>query len=212
MTLFLMLATASHLAAPTTYRWDPAQSQVYVQVFKADTLLSGLSHDHVVRATEMRGTLHWDPADPTTCKATVEVPVATLAVDEDTLRQRLGYPLNLSDSDKETVRRHMLAEDQLHADAHPLIRFQSDACLAGPKPGVIAASGQLTVRGQSKTFELRLSVTEESGGLRVKSSFEAVHRDFGFKPYSALLGTLKNAETLRFTLDAFATTKPSAGP
>ncbi len=62
-------------------------------------------------------------------------------------------------------------------------------------------TGKLTMRGTSKTVTANMTVNADGSKLSAKGSFTASHADFGFSPFSAILGTLKNDEALSFSID-----------
>ena len=134
----------------------PLGGKLYVQVFKdPDTLGAGLSHDHVMISKDFTGTAAFDLSDPSACNISITVPVATLDVDPDYMRQAVGYDTMLTASQREDVRTNMLAASQLNAAAHPNITFQSTSCTAS------SISGNLTIRGQSQPVTMNASITED---------------------------------------------------
>lgn len=191
-----------------TYRVVASESLVYVRLSPNEsTLLSGLSHEHVIRAGGLKGRIRWN-ASARECQVQIDVPVEALVVDEPELRQRLGLKTVLDAGDRETVTEHMQAEDQLFMRRHPRIRFRSKSCTS--RPGGVRVKGTLEIRGQKRALTVDLDLETSSGRLRAKGQFTVKHSDFGFKPYSALLGTIKNGEDLRFTLDIIAQTSPGS--
>jgi polyisoprenoid-binding protein YceI len=189
-------------AKPTaaTYTLDPAKGAVYVQVFKdAGTVAAGLSHDHVVRATGWSGTVRWDPADPSGCRISLTVPVTGLRTDEDSMRKRVGYDTTLDADQREEITGNMLAAGQLDATRYTQITFASTRCeAAGDK---VKVSGTLTVRGKGAPVTSTMTLAADGATLSAAGTFSAKATDFGFEPYSALLGALKNRNEMKFTVD-----------
>ena len=187
-------------AQPETYRFVPESSFVYVRLRPAPTLLSGLSHKHIVRASTFEGTVRYDPEDLARCAVRLSFPVASLVVDAPEDRKRIGLKDSLSPSDRADVRKNMLDEDQLHAEAHTSIRFVSTGCkkLAD---GRVQVSGGLTVRGKTAQISVPLLVAFADGLFHADGEVVLDHQAFGFKPYSAALGTLKNQAELRFGVE-----------
>ena len=97
----------------------------------------------------------------------------------------------------------MLAKKQLWADEHPTITYQSTRC--APSGDQITATGTLTIRGAAKEVTTPLQITLEGNRFTATGQFTVNHTDFDFKPYSAALGTIKNANPLEFHLDLTAT-------
>lgn len=183
------------------YRVVAETSDVYVHL-KPDssTLLSGLSHEHVIVAGDISGEVRWNPSTPADCWVDVQVPVSGLVVDPPKKREALGFDKELSDGDRKKVEKNMRAKNQLWADEYDTIRFRAAQC-SPLEDDVIEVKGSLTVRGVSANVSLPVKVTFEEGGLRARVEFSKVHADFGFEPYSNMLGALKNDERIDFHVD-----------
>ncbi|MGF1510857.1 MAG: YceI family protein [Myxococcota bacterium] len=205
--LSLMMMT-SISAGPTHYRVVPEQSDVFVELKPAKTILSGLSHRHVIVAENFSGQVKFDPDDPEACRVDIQVPVKDLVVDPEPKRKALGFEKKLSDGDKDEIRKNMLKKNQLWADKYETVRFESVSCVE-VEPERFRIRGALTVRGVQADLELPIQVQFDPEGLRARTVFVQVHEDFGFKPYSAALGALKNDERIRFHVDIRAIKDPS---
>ena len=86
----------------------------------------------------------------------------------------------VSEKDKRTIEK-TIVDDVLHATKYPEVRFRST------KVDGARIEGTLAIHGREKTisFEVR-----EEGGRRVVQV--RLHQpDFGIKPYTAMLGTLR---------------------
>ena len=111
------------------YIFDDEDSLLYVQVYKnLDAAASGMAHDHVMRATNWDGFVTYNPEDISKCSMGFALPVQDLQVDEDPMREYVGYGDTISSGDRETIREHMLAEDQLNGSTYSYIIFTSTAC------------------------------------------------------------------------------------
>ena len=185
---------------PVAYKLDASKGLLYVQVSKdPDTLASSLSHDHGVRATGWTGTATWDPTNAAACKVDISVPVASLETDADDLRKKVGYDTVLDESQRAEVKEHFLAADQLNAAANPNITFKSTKCEGSGS--AVKVTGNLTIRGVAKSVTVPMNITADGKAFSAKGSFTVNHTDFGFQPFSALLGQLKNKNEMRFTID-----------
>lgn len=193
-------APAAPVQTVADYTLDPSRSALYVQVYKAgETLAAGLSHDHVVAATGWSGTVRWDPADPAACKVEITVPVSGLRPDQEAMRKRVGYDVMLDDGQRADVTSNMLAAGQLDAKKFTDIRFLSTSCAAaGDK---VKVGGTLTVHGVGKSVTSTMKITGDGAAFTASGTFTAKATDFGFEPYSALLGALKNQNEMKFTVD-----------
>ncbi|MFT4975520.1 MAG: polyisoprenoid-binding protein YceI [Myxococcota bacterium] len=168
---------------------------LYIQVFKdPDTLGAGLSHDHVMVAKGWSGSASYDAAAPGSCNISVTVPVSSLDVDPDYMRQAVGYDTMLTADQRADVKKNMLAATQLNAAAHPNITFQSTSCTA------TAISGNLTIRGTSRPVTLTAQIAEDGTSFSAKGQVGIRATQFGFEPYSALFGQLKNRDDMKLTV------------
>ncbi len=193
-------------AGPATYTIDNSKGLIFVQVLKDEnTVMSGISHNHAIQAKGFSGTVTWDPASPAACKIELSLPVAQLDVDPQWLRDKVGYTQKLKDSDRESIRKNMLAKDQLNVDAHPTISFSGSNCSGAE--GAYKVRGSLTIRGQSAPVTALMDIDADGKTLKASGGFEAKHTDFGFDPYSAMLGALKNRNELQFTVKVEAAAK-----
>ncbi len=191
-------------AEPQRYVLDPDKSKLYVQVFKDEsTLVAALAHDHVVLATGWQGKVVVDTKNLAACVVEVTVPVSGLRADLPEMRTLVGYKKMLSDSRQKTVGKHMRAKKQLDANNFPQITFRSQSC-SGTKKELLV-NGELTIRGKSKAVTIPLQIYHGDNSIRAKGTFTAQHSDFGFSPYSAFFGTVKNRQEILFMINAVGT-------
>lgn len=195
-------AASTAQATPQSYVVRAKDSLLYVQVYKSSGILSGFAHDHVIRASEMTGTLRYDPEDPASCTIHIEVPVRSLQPDEPAMRRRVGYDSMVDEDDRQEVQENMLAEGQLNAARYPTIRFDASSCKRSDK-GVVV-KGTLTIRGKSKHLQVPMLVQRGSNRLKAKGRVEIRHRDFGIKPYSTGLGTISNQDKMLLVMQLVA--------
>jgi polyisoprenoid-binding protein YceI len=201
-TVFLMGSSA--FAEPVTYRLQSEKSLIYVQVFKdPDTLGAGLSHDHVVMGTGWGGTVTWDAANPAACKIEIKLPVRGLIIDEASMRKNVGYSSMLSEDQRVDVKKAMLGSDQLSGDKHSHITFASTGCEASGSG--VTVSGNMTIRGQSSPVKAQMKITADGSSFAASGGFKTSHTQFGFDPFSAMFGQLKNKNEMNFTLDVKGT-------
>lgn len=94
----------------------------------------------------------------------------------------------------------------LRAEEHPEIVFELEAYAMTPHPEEAGAfqakaSGRLTVAGEERPSELEAVIVPVEGGLRVRGSEELLMSDFGIKPPSMMLGTLKTEDRVVIHFD-----------
>lgn len=102
-----------------------------------------------------------------------------------------GQPTDaLSDKDKDDIEGRIV-KDVLAANAHPEIRFVSTQVTRTGSGATIA--GNLTLHGVTKPVQ----VTAKLEGNAFVAEVPIHQPDFGIKPYSAMMGTLKVKPNLR---------------
>ena len=185
-------------AVASTWNLSTSGSQLYVQVFKdPDTIGAGASHDHVVVAKSWSGTVTWHPTDASQCQLDISVPVSKLVVDSPSMRSAVGYEGELSESQRGSVKKNMLASDQLNSGSFSNITFSSTSCSG--TTGQVTVTGKMTIRGKSKTISVNLNVNLDDG-FSASGRFKAKHTDFGFDPFTAMMGALKNKNQMSFSI------------
>lgn len=188
----------------TSHTLSDVYSLLYVLIDNdSATVLSRLGHDHVIRAAQWTGTLDFDPENLEATRVEILVPAAKLQVDEDAMCKKIGYKGGISEGDRNKTRANMLKKDQIWADKHPTISFRSTT-VSAPAKDTLDVRGELTVRGKTKSVQLPMVLVVDNEGTRIKGRLLATHGDFGFKPYSAPLGALRNKEDITFVIDVLA--------
>jgi polyisoprenoid-binding protein YceI len=196
--IFAAILFSSVEGRAETYRLLEPQSFLYVET-RPDGVLSKAAHPHVIRATKWTGTVKYDPTAPNQCEVSIEIPVEGLVVDEPAMRKRLRYSKPIAEGDRKRVDESMRDEDQLHASKFPKIVFASTSCKKLGE-GKVEVTGSLEIRGMKKQVTVPMEVQLTGGKLKAKGAFELNHADFGFEPFSAALGTIKNDEKLTFNV------------
>jgi len=177
---------------------DPDASLVYALVYKRGAA-KALAHDHVVQAREISGTAVLDRDDPTRSHAEVTVSVTGLFPDADDLREQVGLPHTIGAGAQETILRHIHSEAQLWVEKHDRIAFSAttfDGTL-----GAVQVSGDFTLRGITHPITIPLTLSEEEDGYRATGSFRIRQSDYGYQPYSGLLGTVRTRDEVDIVLD-----------
>jgi polyisoprenoid-binding protein YceI len=185
------------------YTIDPTQSEFVVQLFKAG-VGAALAHDHVIRATEYTGEIQGDPTASTTAKIVVEVQATSLKADEPALRQKYGLTSSLSEQERREIQAAMEAQDQLFISRHPTLRFRSTR-VEQQTDGAYLVSGELTIRGVTQVITFPAQVQQRDGVLHSWGSFRFKQSLFGYAPYSAFLGAVRNQDEVVLHFDIVAT-------
>lgn len=199
----LSVAASVGPAGAETFRIDPSRSTLVVEVFK-DGLAARFAHDHVVSAVEFSGRVTYDPAAPDASSVSLEVRTGSLRADDAAVRRRFGLAGGPSARDLADIEKAMKGEGQLDVDRFPVMRFASTR-ITRQSDGQYRVAGLLTIRGIAAEVNFPAAIEPEAGGLRGHATLRFTQSAFGYAPYSALLGAIKNKDevTLRVDLLAF---------
>jgi polyisoprenoid-binding protein YceI len=185
---------------PIQYFFDDAQSLLYVQVYKdPNALASGLAHNHVMRATNWTGDVMYNPESLDVCSMSFTLPVLDLAVDEDAMRDVVGYGDTINAADRATIREHMLDSNQLNASQFTSIWFESTYCEATDSG--LMVTGDMFIAGTTTEMIVNVTVTPTADKFYMSSVIDFTHADFNITPYEAFFGAIRNAEPLTITFD-----------
>ena len=201
LTAALLLGASPAWSA--SFRVDSERTRLAVQLYRAG-VGSRLAHDHVVEATEVTGQVEYDAARPEASSIVIEARTASLRVDQPAARRRLGVEGDLSESQRADVDKAMRGADQLDTARHPTIRFASTRVLP-EGDGRLRVTGQLTLRGVAREVSFPATVALESGVLRGRATLTFLQSSFGYQPYSALLGAIRNKDEVTLHVDLTAT-------
>ena len=154
-------------------RFDASNATVEVLTFK-EGFLSPIAHDLRIRVATLDVEIDSD-------RIVAEIDLSSLYV-VCAVKEGSDEPGTLSESDKAKIRK-TIRDDVLHASRYPIARFEADlADLDGE-----TLQGELELHGESRMVTARLHQTGPDLNVEVN-----VHQpDFGIKPYSAMMGTLK---------------------
>ena len=199
---------APHAGTPYDVVGDA--SLLTVLVYRGGTLASA-GHNHVIASHALRGTIYV-PSDVMASSFEVHFDVATLTVDEPTLRAQLAspdFPPDVSDSAKQGTRHNMLGEALLDAAQYPEIELRAvgmEKPPAGSADDTALARVQSTVRGEVRTFAVPVRYQLGNGELTVTGEFPLKQSDLGLTPFSALLGALQVQDEMHVSIRVVART------
>jgi len=207
----LLLLAGLLLGQATSYAVDASQTELVVLTTPAG-LFAGASHPHVIVARQVRGVVTFDPAAVEATRIAVTFPADALENDDPALRARFGLTSTLSPEARQEVAANLRSPGQLDVKKWPEVTFRS---LAARRldAGHLELSGTLTVRGVAARLTLPVSLALEHGVLSGEGTVGVTHALFGFQPYAAALGTIRNAEAMTLRLKLVARASPEdAGP
>lgn len=166
--------------------FDQSSAECLVFTFK-EGLLSAVAHDLEIRVGRFTVDVAEDGGSVQARFDAGSLRVLTA------MRGGVESPGALSDADKHKIERN-IADDVLAASRWPEIRFAStkiEASGAGHR-----VEGQLTLRDRTRPIQLSTRVAD---GFEVAEI--AIHQpDFGIKPFSAMMGTLKIKPEIRIRI------------
>lgn len=176
------------------------KGSLYIQVYKdPETLGAALAHDHIIQAAGWSGSASFDPENLTGCKMDITVPVAKLIVDEEGMRKRLGYDTFPTEAERKDIKSKMLGEDQLNGDKFPEITFKATGCEDAGNDRV-KVKGDMTIRGVTKSVSVPMVIKADEVNFQAKGAVKIKATDYGFQPYSAGFGALKNQNAMILTV------------
>ena len=147
-----------------------------------------LAHDLILSPTSWRGTLNVDADNPAASSAELSIDARSIQILES-----VGGVMSLSDKDKGKIAKNM-EEDVLQTNKFPQLTFQSTS-VSGGGPNYNVA-GNMTVRGTTRPVNVALSVN----GTQVHATASISQKDFGIKPFSAMMGAIKLRDDVDFEL------------
>lgn len=156
--------------------FDASAAEILVFTFK-DGFLSAIAHDLKIRATKL--TVDVDG----TSSVRARIDAASLRV-ASAMHEGAPREGSLSDSDKEKIQANIV-DDVLAAKKHTQIVFTSTKVT--PVGEGYQVTGDLALHGHTKS----ITFAAKPEGDRLVAEVTLHQPDFGIKPYSAMLGTLK---------------------
>ena len=197
--LFAVSVFAVEPAWAGTFTIDPGQSALVVQIFK-DGVAARLAHDHVVQARAFSGTVAYDPQKPEASTIQVKVEVESLQADDPATRRKFGLEGEPSEKDRADIETTMKSDGQLAAARFPSITFASTSIAKQPD-GRLLVTGRLTIRGVAQDVKFPAQITMEGGLLRGRAQLTFKQSSFGYQPYRAALGAIKNKDEVILHID-----------
>ena len=202
LALPLWLAGGLAVAQPTTgqqtYRVDPAASDIHWLVFKAGAL-ARLGHNHVISVPKFSGTVTVDRGDLSASRFELEIPVASLVIDDPALRSGLGedFASVPTADDIAGTRKNMLGDRVLDAAQFPVLKLSGTGPVGEADHQMLHV--QIELVGHSVELDLPTTVVVDDSGLEAQGQFELNHSDLGLKPFSVMMGALQVAEKMSFS-------------
>jgi polyisoprenoid-binding protein YceI len=213
--LFLALLPGLALAEPVTYTLDADRTEIVALTHPAG-LFGGMAHPHVIAAGAPSGTIVYDADAPERSRVEIRLSSAALENDDPALRKKYRLEGEISEGDRRKIAENMRARPQLDVARYPDITFTSQS-VKRLDDGRLEVSGQLAIHGVEAAITVPVEVTVENGELHGEGTARIGHTMFGIKPYSAAMGTVRNADRIDLHLSVVARAPPAgtasgAGP
>lgn len=166
---------------PGNYTITSKTGKLFVYTFK-EGFLSAIAHDLLFDVTNFTIKI----TAPASGSPFVEAEVLANSLKVlCAMKDGEHHPEALKDKDKADIEESMV-KDVLHAVKYPVIHFLSkDIKEVGD---IYYAKGELTLHGVTRPVEFDFKATN---GADIKGRVVLPQKDYGIKPYRALLGTLK---------------------
>lgn len=169
---------------------DPSDGQLLVHTGVAGTA-ARMGHRLTIAAASWRATVQWRDDRPVAAVLTVDA--AALHVLEGA-----GGLTPLSGADKLRATANMLKS--IDAPRFPEIRF--DATAVEPTGRGYRLAGMLAIHGVSRDRVVEVAVADLGESWRMSVRAEVRQSEFGVRPYSMLMGSLRVADQVTVSLQA----------
>jgi len=145
-----------------------------------------LAHDLILTASKWNGTLNVDADNPGASSASLTVDAKSIEIVE-----AVGGMKSLSDKDRRDIGKN-IDEKVLQTSKHPNLTFESTS-VSGSDPSYTAA-GNMTIVGNTRPVNVDIKVN----GTQVVATTKISQKDFGIKPFSAMMGAIKLRDDVDF--------------
>jgi polyisoprenoid-binding protein YceI len=160
---------------------------VLIKSYK-DGMGAKLAHDLILTPTNWSGTINVDADNPAASSATLKIDARSIEIVE-----AVGGMKSLSDKDRKDIKKN-IDEKVLQTNKYPELTFESTS-VSGSEPNFTAA-GNMTIVGTTRPVNVALSV--DANLVTAKTSIS--QKDFGIKPFSAMLGAIKLRDDVELEL------------
>ena len=139
-------------------------------------------------AAATAGTLHVDADNPAASSATLSIDPRSIEIIE-----AVGGVKGLSDKDRRDIGKN-IDEKVLETGKFPELKFESTS-VSGSEP-TFNVAGNMTIKGTTRPVNVALNVN----GSTVTGKTTISQKDFGIKPFSAMMGAIKLRDDVDFEL------------
>jgi len=147
-----------------------------------------LAHDLILTAARWNGSLNVDGDNPAASSAMLSIDARSIEIVE-----AVGGMKSLSDKDRRDIGKN-IDEKVLETGKFPELKFESTS-VSGSEPNFTAA-GNMTIKGTTRPVNVALNVN----GTTVTGKTSISQKDFGIKPFSAMMGAIKLRDDVELEL------------
>jgi polyisoprenoid-binding protein YceI len=196
-------------AAP--YTIDKSKS-IFGMITHKGGYAAALAHNHLIFARDYEATLTFDPVNINDSRLTLSMPVSGLVNDEPAVSAAwsprisalgiLSEPLpTVSASDRSRIFKDMMSPDQLDPEHFPMINLvvsnlEKKESTVANEPFGYQITVALTVHGQTVEKVVPANIKVDGDTLQAESVGKFAFTEFGFAPYSAFWGAVKNQDEI----------------
>src|SRR5689334_20654697 len=176
------------------YRIEARRSRFVVRAF-ATGLLSAFGHSPTVAIRDFTGEVQFSPTHPEESSLRLRIKADSLEVTDE-----------VSDKDRREIERQM-REEVLETARYPEIVFESTRVAADKVTEGqyrVQITGNLSLHGITRECPINAQMIASEDMLRANGEFPIRQSDFGIKPVSAVGGTIKLKDELKFSFDIVA--------
>lgn len=176
------------------YRLDASQSRFMVRAFAGGPLWFK-GHDHFIAVRDFSGEAQLTPGAINPASLQMTIRAASLVETRDLFTEQ----------QKQIINRE-LREIVLETNKYPEITFKSSDVTVNLSGGQVEAKigGDLTLHGVTRHIVIPAQVTLSGDALRAQGEFTVSRGDYNVKATSALHGTIRVRDKLKFTFDIVA--------
>lgn len=179
---------------PQMLELGPANGLLTVRTSR-EGMAARAGHDLVIEVERWSATVELAPSESEPSRLEATVDARSLHV-----REGSGGIKPLTDADRDEIQRN-IAHKILRSDRHPDIAFRSTSIEAAGE-GRWRIRGELTIAGTKSPLEIPLRLAGQ-GVQAVLSATVAIEQSrFGIKPFRAMMGSLKVADTVVISAEA----------
>jgi polyisoprenoid-binding protein YceI len=149
-----------------------------------------MGHRLTIAMKQWHATVRWADGEPVSTEVIVDLAALEVLHGE-------GGVTSLSAPEKALVRSNALKS--LNAGAFPQVRFDADRI--EKTDGGYRLTGRLVINGKTRGHVIDLRTEDLGCSWRLSAQFIVRHSDFGVRPYSLLMGSVRVADevTVAFT-------------